>query len=96
MKLKQIRAFLLSAALITAPITSNACTSFTLTGADGGYVYGRSLEFGVPLKSALVVIPRGYNIQGVGTPPRQNSCRVIMMLNLGATRGRDVTFWRSI
>ena len=29
-------------------------------------------------------------------PPRQNSCRVIMMLNLGATRGRDVTFWRSI
>lgn len=67
MKLKQIRAFLLSAALITAPITSNACTSFSLTGADGGYVYGRSLEFGVPLKSALVVIPRGYNIQGVGT-----------------------------
>lgn len=67
MKLTKISALLVSATLATAPITSNACTSFTLPGTDGGYVYGRSMEFGVPLKSALVVIPRGYSIQGVGT-----------------------------
>jgi len=66
-KLKQIQAALIAAALTVAPITSNACTSFTLPGTDGGYVYGRSMEFGVPLKSALIFIPRGFNIQGVGT-----------------------------
>lgn len=67
MKLKKISALLISATLVTIPITGTACTSFTLPGTDGGYVYGRSMEFGIPLKSALVVIPRGYTNQGVGT-----------------------------
>ena len=42
------------------------CTSFLLKGSDGGAVYGRSMEFGMPLNSQLMISPRGYACQGVG------------------------------
>jgi choloylglycine hydrolase len=42
------------------------CTSFLLKGSDGGAVYGRSMEFGMPLNSQLMISPRGYKYQGVG------------------------------
>ena len=54
----------LSMALI--PVLSQACTSFLLKGNDNGYVYGRTMEFGIPLKSALIVIPRNFQNEGVG------------------------------
>jgi choloylglycine hydrolase len=56
----------LSLTLAFAPITSQACTSFLLKGNDGGFVYGRTLEFGLPLKSQLTVIPRNLKVPGVG------------------------------
>jgi len=56
----------LSASLAFAPVLSNACTSFLLRGNDGGYVYGRTMEFGLPLKSELTVIPRNYAAKGIG------------------------------
>jgi len=43
-----------------------ACTSMVLAGTDGGRVYGRTMEFGIPLKSAILKTPRGYAFQGVG------------------------------
>lgn len=43
-----------------------ACTSFLLKAADGGFVYGRTLEFGLPLNSALTVIPRNLPYAGTG------------------------------
>lgn len=43
------------------------CTSFLLKGNDGGFVYGRTLEFGLPLDSQLIIVPRGLAIHGIGT-----------------------------
>lgn len=45
---------------------AQACTSIVLNGTDNGRVYGRTMEFGIPLKSAVLVTPRGYALQGVG------------------------------
>lgn len=42
------------------------CTSFLLKASDGGAVYGRSMEFGMPLNSQLMISPRGYQYQGIG------------------------------
>ena len=42
------------------------CTSFLLKAGDGGAVYGRSMEFGMPLNSQLMISPRGYQCQGIG------------------------------
>jgi len=42
------------------------CTSFLLKSTDGGAVYGRSMEFGMPLNSELMISPRGYQYQGIG------------------------------
>jgi choloylglycine hydrolase len=42
------------------------CTSFLLKSSDGGAVYGRSMEFGMPLNSQLMISPRGYQYQGIG------------------------------
>jgi choloylglycine hydrolase len=57
----------LSVTLAFAPLVSNACTSFLLKGSDGGYVYGRTLEFGLELGSQLMTLPRGYQLKGIGT-----------------------------
>ncbi len=56
----------LSLLLSIAPIASHACTSFLLKGNDGGFVYGRTLEFGLPLKSQLTIVPRNLQVPGVG------------------------------
>ena len=53
-------------AMALTPVFSQACTSFLLKANDGGFVYGRTLEFGIPLKSALIVMPRNLQNEGVG------------------------------
>lgn len=45
---------------------SQACTSIVLNGTDQGRVYARTMEFGIPLKSAVLMTPRGYDFKGVG------------------------------
>lgn len=45
---------------------SQACTSIVLNGTDQGRVYTRTMEFGIPLKSAVLMTPRGYDFKGVG------------------------------
>ena len=58
---------LVSFALFVSPVTAaNACTSILLAAKDGGYVYGRSLEFGLQLNSQLVIVPRNLAITGTG------------------------------
>lgn len=64
--IKRIVAASVSAALVVAPLMGNACTSFLLKANDGGFVYGRTMEFGTPLNSKLIVIPRDYKALGVG------------------------------
>lgn len=63
----------LSMSLAFAPIASNACTSFILKGNDGGTVYGRTMEFGLPLKSELTSIPRNYAAKGIGLDGKYGS-----------------------
>lgn len=71
--LKKIIAASVSVALAFAPMASHACTSFLLKGSDNGYVYGRTMEFGLPLKSELIMIPRNYAFKGIGTDGKYGS-----------------------
>ena len=64
--LKKITVTSLTMSLLFAPIASNACTSFILKGSDGGVIYGRTMEFGMPLKSEITAIPRNYAAKGIG------------------------------
>ncbi|MDH6249748.1 choloylglycine hydrolase [Polynucleobacter sphagniphilus] len=64
--MKKIVAGSLSLALVFTPLLGNACTSFMLKANDGGFVYGRTMEFGLALKSQLMVIPRNLHMLGVG------------------------------
>jgi choloylglycine hydrolase len=58
---------LASFALIVSPITSaNACTSVLLSAQDGGYVYARTMEFGLQLGSQIVIVPRNLAITATG------------------------------
>lgn len=47
-----------------------ACTGIKLVAKDGSLVHGRTLEFGVQVDIATVVIPRGYAFKGT-TPQGQ-------------------------
>ncbi|MCX5863309.1 MAG: choloylglycine hydrolase family protein [Deltaproteobacteria bacterium] len=43
---------------------AEACTGIMLRTADGGIVHGRTLEFGIPIDTSIVVVPRGYEFVG--------------------------------
>ena len=64
--IKKVVAASISGTLAFAPLVSNACTSFLLKGSDGGYVYGRTLEFGMSLYSEFMTIPRAQQLKGIG------------------------------
>jgi choloylglycine hydrolase len=53
-------------ALGMAAQTAAACTSFILHSADGGVVYGRTLEFGVSMESEILIVPRHMAETGTG------------------------------
>ncbi|GGF62587.1 choloylglycine hydrolase [Azorhizobium oxalatiphilum] len=53
-------------AIALASPGAQACTSFILRAADEGVVYGRTMEFGLPLQSQLTVIPRKLAISATG------------------------------
>ena len=58
---------LLSFSLLTLPINAaRACTSVLLPAQDGGFVYGRTLEFGLQMNSQLMIVPRNLAITGTG------------------------------
>ncbi|MEA9603379.1 choloylglycine hydrolase family protein [Polynucleobacter sp. JS-JIR-II-c23] len=70
---KKVLAASVSVTLAFAPLVSYACTSFLLKGSDGGYVYGRTMEFGLPLNSQLTTIPRAYAHKGIGIDGKYGS-----------------------
>lgn len=47
-------------------IPARACTSMLLHAADGGYVYGRTMEFTLQMRSQLIIIPRNLTITSSG------------------------------
>jgi choloylglycine hydrolase len=60
---KRPAVFVLVLALLAARPTY-ACTAFQLKSADGAHVYFRSMEFGFPFNSKVLVIPRGTEYTG--------------------------------
>lgn len=61
-----------------------ACTSFNLKARNGDVVYGRTLEFALPLKSDLIVIPRNLEIKGRG-PDGNPGTGLLYKTKYGAT-----------
>ncbi len=66
--MKKSTAFCLS---LLVTLTSNmfatqvdACTGLQLKAKDGSYVNGRTVEFGIPLDIAGLVVPRNYEFKG--------------------------------
>ena len=45
---------------------ARACTSVLLVAQDGGYVYARTMEFGLQLNSQIVIVPRNLKITATG------------------------------
>jgi choloylglycine hydrolase len=66
-------ASLLVTLMALGPVAAQACTSFLLSGNDGGHVYGRSLEFGVDIDSRGIAIPRNMSMQGTGVDGKSGS-----------------------
>ncbi|MFO1407508.1 MAG: choloylglycine hydrolase family protein [Steroidobacteraceae bacterium] len=62
------RSLVLACATVLAMASqqADACTSLVLNGNDGGRVYGRTMEFGIPLHSQVMKMPRGYPNVGIG------------------------------
>jgi penicillin V acylase-like amidase (Ntn superfamily) len=46
------------------------CTSFTIGDQSSGDVYGRTLEFTLPLRSSLVVAPKGLTFTTLTITPQ--------------------------
>lgn len=76
MKTKALTKFLaavfVSTSIGAAPVAT-ACTSFLLPTADGSYVYGRTLEFGMDLESKGISFGRGIAIKGTGIDGKAGS-----------------------
>jgi choloylglycine hydrolase len=62
--LRKLSLFTFIVALASAASPSLACTGISLDAKDGGLVRGRTLEFGFPLSSNVLVIPAGQTLNG--------------------------------
>jgi choloylglycine hydrolase len=65
-RLTNLISSLLMAVLALAPTAAGACTSFVLRNQDGSFVYGRTIEFGVPFPLKLALYPRNMAFKGTG------------------------------
>jgi len=63
---RKIIAAAIAASLAAAP-AAQACTSFVIPTTDNSAVYARTMEFGFPMQSQVLVIPRNYKIAAAGT-----------------------------
>ena len=43
------------------------CTTFPVKAKDGSVIVGRTMEFGLDLKSNIIVVPRGRGNVGTGS-----------------------------
>ena len=65
---KIVSSAITGAILLCGAIQSvQACTGIRLIAGDGTVVHARTLEFGIDLKSNVIMVPRGY--ARVGTTP---------------------------
>lgn len=59
--MKKVLFSLLTASLLIASASSEACTGLKLTAKDGNVVHGRTFEFGIKVDTSVVVVPKGYS-----------------------------------
>src|SRR5690349_4981225 len=65
---RKLVSLLSATAMLAANFSAaEACTGIRLTAADGTVVHARTLEFGIDLKSDILVVPRGF--ARTGTTP---------------------------
>ncbi|MGA8891089.1 MAG: choloylglycine hydrolase family protein [Anaeromyxobacteraceae bacterium] len=50
----------IAAVAVLAPRVADACTTFRISSKDGAILVGRSMELGMPLESAVMIVPRGH------------------------------------
>lgn len=62
--LRQAGIAILIAAFILATAPAQACTGISLKAGDGAAIRGRTLEFGFPMQSNVLVIPAGKEMSG--------------------------------
>ncbi len=62
--IRKVSVAALSAALIFATTPSFACTGISLKAGDGAAIRGRTLEFGFPMQSKVIVVPAGKELSG--------------------------------
>jgi choloylglycine hydrolase len=54
----------LIAAFTIATTPASACTGISLMAEDGAAIRGRTLEFGFPMRSNVLVVPAGKELSG--------------------------------
>ena len=62
--IRKVATMVLIAAFASATTPSFACTGISLDAKDGAMIRGRTLEFGFPLSSNVIVIPAGTQMRG--------------------------------
>jgi choloylglycine hydrolase len=64
MLIRKVSIAALSAVLVLASTPSFACTGISLKAGDGAAIRGRTLEFGFPMQSKVIVVPAGKEMSG--------------------------------
>ncbi len=54
---------------LASTIPAVACTAFQLQAHDGAWIYLRSMEFGFPFHSEVLIVPRGTEFTGTAAGP---------------------------
>jgi choloylglycine hydrolase len=62
--IRQLGIATLTAAFTLATMPAQACTGISLKAADGAAIRGRTLEFGFPMRSNVIVVPAGQEFAG--------------------------------
>ncbi len=64
MLIRKVSVAALIATFTFATTPSFACTGISLTASDGAAIRGRTLEFGFPMQSKVLVVPAGKEFSG--------------------------------
>jgi penicillin V acylase-like amidase (Ntn superfamily) len=62
--IRKVAIVVLIAAFASAATPGFACTGISLKAKDGAAIRGRTLEFGFPMQSNVIVIPAGKEMSG--------------------------------
>ena len=62
--IRKLAVMALVAAFVSASVPAVACTGISLKAKDGAAIRGRTLEFGFPMQSNVIVIPAGKEMSG--------------------------------